>query len=86
MPHDTFDTFSIPSLHRAAETGNTKLVDLLLKSGASPSVVDNEVINPSAKLQKYVNKQFICHGYIGNHFSSEMFIKLTFSDSVESHD
>ena len=30
--------------------------------------------------------QFSCHGYIANHFSSEMFIKLTFSDSVQSHD
>ena len=39
-------------LHRAAENGNTKLIDLLLKSGASPSVVDNEVINPSAKLRE----------------------------------
>ena len=39
-------------LHAAAETGNTELVDLLLKSGASLSLVDNEVINPSAKLRE----------------------------------
>jgi hypothetical protein len=48
------------------------------------------VIKPSVKLResniKLFKWQFICHGYIGNPFSSEMFIKLTFSDSVESHD
>ena len=39
-------------LHFAAQTGKTELVDLLLKSGASPSVLDNEVIKPSVKLRE----------------------------------
>ena len=45
-------------LHFAAETGNTELVDLLLMSGASPSVVDNEVIKPSVKLRQSNIKLF----------------------------
>ena len=45
-------------LHRAAETGNTELVDLLLKAGASLSVVDNDVNKPSVKLRESNIKLF----------------------------
>ena len=48
------------------------------------------VIKCSQATQLYITtvfyEQFSSPGYIENHFSSEMFIKLTFSDSVESHD
>jgi hypothetical protein len=37
-------------------------------------------------ISKVLYKQFSCHGYIENYFSSEIFIKFTFSDSVQSHD
>ena len=37
-------------------------------------------------ITKVFNKQFICHDYIKNNFSSESLIKLTFSDLVQSHD
>ena len=38
-------------LHLAALKGKTEVVDLLLKSGASLSVMGNEVIKPSVKLR-----------------------------------
>jgi hypothetical protein len=38
-------------LHLAAWKGKTEVVDLLLKSGASLSVMNNEVIKPSVKLR-----------------------------------
>jgi hypothetical protein len=38
-------------LHLAARKGKTEVVDLLLKSGASLSVMYNEVIKPSVKLR-----------------------------------
>jgi type III secretory pathway component EscR len=48
------------------------------------------VIKSSQAIQPYITKIFhkksSCHGYIKNHFSSEILIKLTFSDSVQSHD
>ena len=47
------------------------------------------VIKSSQATQLYITKVFYkqcsIHGYINN-FSSEMLIKLTFSDSVQSHD
>jgi hypothetical protein len=36
----------------AAEDGREEAVDLLLKAGASLSVVNNEVIKPSVKLRQ----------------------------------
>ena len=39
-------------------TGETELVDHLLKAGASPSIVDNEVIKPSVKLRESNIKLF----------------------------
>jgi ankyrin repeat protein len=45
-------------LHKAALGGNAEVVDLLLKSGASPSVADSEVINPSVKLRETNIKLF----------------------------
>jgi predicted lactoylglutathione lyase len=48
------------------------------------------VIKSSQATQLYITKVFYkqisCHGYIENHFSSEILIKLTLSDSVQSHD
>jgi hypothetical protein len=48
------------------------------------------VMKSSQATQRYISKvlykQFSCHGYIENYFSSEIFIKFTFSDSVQSHD
>jgi hypothetical protein len=38
--------------------GMMEVVDLLLKEGASPSVVDNEVIKPSVKLRQSNFKLF----------------------------
>jgi ankyrin repeat protein len=38
-------------LHLAAWKGKTEVVDLLLMSGASLSVMNNEVIKPSVKLR-----------------------------------
>jgi ankyrin repeat protein len=38
-------------LHLAALKGKTEVVDLLLKSGSSLSVMNNEVIKPSVKLR-----------------------------------
>jgi ankyrin repeat protein len=46
------------SLHSAAEEGRTELVDLLLKSGASLSVVDYVVIKHSVKLRQSNIKLF----------------------------
>ena len=45
-------------LHFAAVGGNTEVVGLLLKSGASPSVVDNEVIKDPVKLRESNIKLF----------------------------
>jgi ankyrin repeat protein len=45
-------------IHRAASSGNSKVVDLLLKSGAALSVVDNKVIKPSVKLRQSNIKLF----------------------------
>ena len=45
-------------LQFAAVGGNTELVDLLLKAGASPSVVDNMVIKHSVKLRESNIKLF----------------------------
>jgi hypothetical protein len=45
-------------LHKAAVVGITEVVDLLLKSGASPSIVDNEVIKHSVKLRESDIKLF----------------------------
>jgi hypothetical protein len=48
------------------------------------------VIISSQATQLYITKvpykQLNCHDYIKNHFSSEISIKLTLSDSVQSHD
>jgi hypothetical protein len=50
----------------------------------------NCVIKSSQATQLYITKTLhtksSCHGNIKNNFSSEMWIKLTFSDSVQSHD
>ena len=35
---------------------------------------------------KVFYKQFSCHHHIKNHFSSQIFLKLTCSNSVQSHD
>ena len=47
------------------------------------------VIRSSQATQLYIAKafykQFSCHGYIKNHFSADILIKLTSSDSVQSH-
>jgi ankyrin repeat protein len=61
-------------LHEAAEKGNPDVTKVLIEAGASLSAVDNMVIKPSVKL------------IIKNHFSSQIVLKLTFSDSVQSHD
>jgi len=45
-------------LHWAARKNNTEVVDLLLKSGASLSVVDNAVIKPSIKQRQSNIKLF----------------------------
>jgi ankyrin repeat protein len=45
-------------LHSAVEIGEIMVVDILLKAGASPSVVDNEVIKPSEKLRESNIKLF----------------------------
>jgi hypothetical protein len=42
----------------AAEDGRKEVVYLLLKAGASLSVVDNEVIKPSVKLRQSNIKLF----------------------------
>jgi hypothetical protein len=39
-------------LQIAASGGKTDVVELLLKSGASPSVVDSQIIKPSIKLKQ----------------------------------
>ena len=48
------------------------------------------VIKSSQATQLYITKvlynQFSCHDFIKKKISSEMLIKLTFSDSVQSHD
>ena len=48
------------------------------------------LIKSSQTTQLYITKifykQFSCHHHIKNHFSSQIFLKLTFSDSVQSHD
>jgi predicted lactoylglutathione lyase len=50
----------------------------------------NFVIKSSQATHLYITKvfykQFSCHDSIKNNFSSEILIKLTFSDSVQSHD
>jgi hypothetical protein len=47
-------------------------------------------IKSSQTTQLYITKvfykQFSCHHHIKNHFSSQIVLKLTFSDSVQSHD
>jgi hypothetical protein len=42
----------------AADRGNTEVVNLLLKAGASLSVVTNDVIKPSVKLRQSNIKLF----------------------------
>jgi hypothetical protein len=77
--------------------GNIDVTKVLIEAGASLSAVDNKVIKPSVKLrqsnittQLYTTqvfyKQFSCHHHIKNHFSSQIFLKLAFSNSVQSHD
>ena len=48
------------------------------------------LINSSQTTQLYTTrvfyKLFSCHHYISNHFLSQIFLKLTFSDSVQAHD
>ena len=45
-------------LQDATEMGKTEIVDLLLKAGASLSVVNNQVIKPSVKLRQSNIKLF----------------------------
>jgi len=48
------------------------------------------VIKSSQTTKLYITKvfykQFSCHDYIKNHFSQQILIQLTLSDSVQSHD
>ena len=48
-------------------TGNTEFLDLKLKAGASPSVVDNMVIKPAVKLRESNIKLF----QLTHHFTLE---------------
>ena len=55
------------------------------------SVNNRHLVTKSSQAQiplyyKHIILKFNCHGYIKNHFSSEILKQLTFSDSVESHD
>ena len=74
------------------EVWNPKTINIKQYLNTNNFSVNNRhfVIKSSQATQLYNTKvfykQFSCHDYIKNHFSSEVFIKLTFSDSFESHD
>ena len=61
--------------------GITEVVDLLLKAGASLSVLDNEVIKPSIKLRQSNIKLF----KVTRHFSPET-ENLEIYDVTKKHD
>ena len=74
---------------RGVKSSNNKY-KTLFKQTISQSITDI-VIKSSQTTQLYITKvsyeQFSSDGYMQSHFSSEMFIKLTFYDWVEfSHD
>jgi ankyrin repeat protein len=69
-------------LHLAAQEGKTAVTKDLMEAGASVSAVNNNVIKP----QQYSINNSVDINYIKNHFSSQIFLKLTFSNSVQSHD
>jgi hypothetical protein len=55
------------------------------------SVNNRDVVVKSSQatplyITKILYKQFSCHGYKKIEFSSEILIKLTFSDSLQPHD
>jgi ankyrin repeat protein len=60
-------------LHEAAEKGHTEVTKVLVEAGASLSAVDEWVIKHSVKL-------------IQSNITSQIYFKLTFSNSVRSHD
>jgi hypothetical protein len=62
MQHDTSDiSFSaFKNTFVMKWKGSTEIVDILLKSGASLSVVNNQEIKPSVKLRQSNIKLFKC--------------------------
>jgi hypothetical protein len=76
---------------QSEEVSSPKTLKIKQYSNTNNFSVNNRhfVIKSSQATQLYIAKVFHnksnCHGYIENHFSSEISIKLTFSDSVQSH-
>ena len=74
------------------EVLNPKTINIKQYLNTNNFSVNNRhfVIKSSQATQLYITKVFhnksSCHGCIKNNFSSEILIKLTFSDSLQSHD
>jgi hypothetical protein len=79
LPHLCF-----PSLPPSVEVSYPKIINITqyLNSNNFSSNLHKQ---HNFVLQKYFYKQFSCH-HIKNHFSSQIFLKLTFSDAFQSHD
>ena len=80
-----------PAMLPGVEVSCPKTIDIKQYLNTNNFSVNNRhfVIKSSQATQLYITKvfyqQFSCHGYINNHFSSEIFIKSTLSDSVEAY-
>ena len=72
-----------------AEVSSPKIINTTQYLNTNNFSINNRhaVIKSSQTTQLYITKvfykQFSCNDYIKNNFSSEMLIKLTFSDSVQ---
>ena len=82
----------VPTLLLCEEVCRPKTINIKQYLNTNNFSVNNRhfVIISSQATQLYITKvlykQCNCHDYIKNHFSSEISIKLTLSDSVQSHD
>jgi hypothetical protein len=77
---------------QCVEVSSPKTINITQYLNTNNFSVNNRhfVIKSSQTTQLYITnvfyKQFSCHHHIKNIFSSQILLKLTFSDSVQSHD
>ena len=81
-----------PAMLPGVEVSDPKTINIKQYLNTNNFSVNNRyfVIKSSQTMQLYITtafyQQFSCRDYIKTIFSTEVFIKLTFSDSVQSHD
>jgi hypothetical protein len=81
-----------PSLLPGVEVSDPKTINIKQYLIIDTFSVNNRhvVIKSSETAQLYITKviykHFSCHHHIKKHFLQQTFLKLTFSDSVQSHD